>query len=125
MQRTVASCYLILAVIACAVLFLPMGNLAPAGMQPAGCPGCQAAGPGYTAGHCCCPAGLPAPCGACGSGGVVTCRCSSGSLAFIFAPAVGTTTWQVSPLVLAIATVPVTFFPPSIFHPPELSCWLS
>ena len=121
MKRTTALYRLIWAVIIGAVLFLPLGNLAAAGIQPAGCPHCHGAGADLTAGQCCCSTGMPGPCGACGSGGLVTCRCSSGSLAFIFAPASGATTWQVSPYALAMVTMPVKLFPPNIFHPPELS----
>jgi hypothetical protein len=121
MKRTTAIHRFIWAVIIGAVLSLPLGNLAAAGIQPAGCPHCHGAGAGLAADHCCCSAGSPGPCGACGHGRMVTCRCSSGNLAFIPTPAVGATTWQVSPYDLAMVTVSVKLFPPNIFHPPEQS----
>jgi hypothetical protein len=121
MQGTTAIHRLIWAVIIGAVLYLPLGNLAAAAVQPPGCPHCQGVPAGLTAAHCCCSPGMPGPCGACGSGGLLTCRCPSGSLVFISTPAAGATTWPVAPYTSAMVAMPVKLFPPNIFHPPELT----
>lgn len=121
MKRTTAFHRLIWAVIIGAVLFLPLGNLAAAGIQPAGCPHCQGAGAGLASGHCCCPPGAPGHCGACDQNGGVTCRCSSGNPAVVGPPAADAPAWQIFPVVPPLITIALQVFLPNIFHPPEPS----
>ncbi|MFA4904080.1 MAG: hypothetical protein WC600_15215 [Desulfobaccales bacterium] len=120
MKRAVTARYLMLVVIAWAVLFLPLGNLAAVAALPVGCPHCHGAGVGIVSGQCCCPSGMPGSCGGCGHDGISLCRCNSGSPAFIATPACAMPTWHVSPYVHPLVSVASKLFPLNIFHPPEL-----
>jgi hypothetical protein len=121
MKRAAASRYLICAVIFGATLCLPWGNLAAVSAPQVGCPHCQATGPGLASGQCCCPAGMPGHCGACGSGSLLTCRCGAASFASISALDSGTPAWQVCAYVHPQVIVASKLFIPNIFHPPESS----
>jgi hypothetical protein len=121
MKRVAASRYLICAVIFCATLCLPWGNLAAVSAPQVGCSYGLGSGTAMVSGHCCCPAGMPGQCGASGHCGQFTCRCISGNMAFLSPPAAGAPAWQVSPYGPTLITVAVKVFPPNIFHPPELN----
>ncbi len=119
MQRTAASRFLILLLICGMVLALPGMLFAAADGQAPGCSHCQGSGPGLSAGCCCCLPGTPGHCGS-GQNGAATCRCPAGQ-APVFIPqgVLAAPTWQVSPCVIAMATVSSKLFSPHIFHPPE------
>jgi hypothetical protein len=118
-NRIVIPRFLTVAVIVCAVLFLPWVSLVAAAAQPGGCPHCHGARVGIVSGHSCCPAGKPAPSGACGHNGISFCHCSFGMLAFIAPSLGGIPTWCMAAYVPAMTTMPEGIFSPHIFHPPE------
>jgi hypothetical protein len=101
-----------------AILLLPWGTLASAAPSPC-CKHCGSGGPGISSANCCQP-GAPGRCGSSGQSRAMGCQCrGGGNPVFISLPAVNTPTWQVSSYCPAQATVFITLFPPSIFHPPE------
>lgn len=120
MQRTVATCFLILLLILGTVLSLPGGLLAAVGASASGCPHCRGVAAGLSAACCCCVPGTSGHCGNSGQGGGVDCRCGSGSPAYLAPTAATAPTLAASSYVPARITVSSKLLPPNIFHPPEL-----
>jgi len=95
----------------CAFLLLPWMSVAlPAASQMNTCCPCCQNGPD----------GSKHDCGMQGKAGI-SMSCGSCSMPFLISNSLAIPTWQASSCPLAMVTSALTFFPPNIFHPPEIS----
>ncbi len=119
MKRSAAYRCLAVAVIIGTVLFFSLsGGLVAA---TGGSPCCGQYGPGLVPGCCCQEAGMPGHCGGCGQDcGCAYCIGSGPSALSSPGAALGTPTWQSSPLALTLFMA-IKTFPTTIFHPPHFN----